>query len=622
MTALDALLGTISEDGVELELGNGLNFMGACVNVARNTVSGKIDIEIAGAIGHGEVRTVNVPADYATLTEAVEAIGDWLIPATSFVDIVVAAGHYAAVDTATVWRQPCGERVRIKGADYLQSSISSLQSVSGAAGAYSVAINVSSTAGAAVGDYALVAARGGTGPWQIHSGCWEITAINSSTRLTVKNTARNAAFPSTTLTSGSVNVLRTVLTYNGCDGIRAEGSKLGLLINVAIIGDGTGDFSGINCAGHDGVGGSDIIASKMSGTGSIVCGEFVGVNGFGANGIVSNHGSSVFANSAACCNNGKYGFYAAVASAIEAREGCGNGNEEGGVIADYGGTAWVAGAHLCGNGANGIFVFNGGHVVANEVACDANAAWGADVRFGDATIEIASCGYNGQGGALCQNGSRLAFDGSTASNNTGPGVEVLRGGTIRGEDLIAENNTTYGIKAGAGGFIYAPNATLSGNTTSNRRLDPGGTIEDENGTDWNKALVHATVSADQTISINTETLLDFDTQQVDASGEFDAGTSIYTASVVKSQRRLRVTVAVDMTYGAADVYELRLKKNGAVVSTTIYTAPTGSGRASLMLTDVVEVVPGDTLAAYIFQNGGSRTVRSGATLTRLLIEEI
>ncbi len=564
---------------------------------------------------------INVPADYPSLNDALAAIGLRFIPSTSFVDIMLASGP-DTLAAASVFRHPCGERIRIKGTPYIQKSISSLQSVTGTPGAYLVTINVGDTTGIATGDYAVVAARGGTGPWQIHSGAWEITNVDTvSNRVTVKNTARNAAFPVTTLTSGTVNVLRTVLHYNGFDGVRVEGSKLGLLQNVMIVGNGAGDFSGINVAGHDGVGGSDIIASKMNATGSLVCGEFVGVSGFGANGIVCNHGSSVFANSVACSNNGKYGFYAAVASAIEARECCGNGNGTGGVIADYGGSAWVAGAQFCGNLGNGIFVFNGGHVIANEVACIANTARGVDARFGDVDAELATCNYNETGGVLARNGSRLAFDGSTASFNTGPGAEAYRGGVIRAEGITASNNSTFGIFANMGGYIAAPTLTAASNGTANRRIAPTGVIEDETGVSWNQAFVRATISVDQTISTGTETLLNFNTEQLDSSGEF--GSSTYTATVVKSFRRLRVTVAVDMNITVVDQYELRLKKNGTLVSTSIFVGPTGAGRSCLILTDIFEIVPGDTIAAYIFQNSGSnKTVRGGATLTRLLIEEI
>ncbi len=42
MSAFNALLGTISKDGVDVELGNGLNFVGA--SVERNAATGKIDI--------------------------------------------------------------------------------------------------------------------------------------------------------------------------------------------------------------------------------------------------------------------------------------------------------------------------------------------------------------------------------------------------------------------------------------------------------------------------------------------------------------------------------------------------------------------------------------------------
>lgn len=562
--------------------------------------------------------TINVPGDYASLNAALESIEGRFIPASSFVDIVIAAGVDTST-TATVFRHPCGERVRINGFPYIQTPISSLQSVSGAAGAYSVAINVSSTSGMAAGDYAVVAARGGTGPWQIHSGAWEVLSIDSATRLTVKNTARNAAFPSTTLTSGSVNVLRTVLRYNGCDGIRVEGSKLGLLKNVMIVGNGAGDFSGLNAAGHDGVSGADIIASKMTGTGSIVCGEFVGVNGFGANGMVSNHGSSIFGNSSACCNNGKYGYYAAVASSLEAREGCGNGNATGGVIADYGGTAWVAGGHFCGNAGNGIFVFNGGHVVANEAACNANTERGIDVRIGDATAELANCNYNGTGGVLCRNGSRLAFDGSTASNNTGPGVECFRNGTIRGETLTASTNSTFGIMARLGGYVYAAGATTASNTTAQRRTHSRGIIEDPDGTLVEGALVRATLSADQVVAA-AETLVTFDTEQLDLTSEFATGTSIYTAN---SARRVRLHAEVHTLFDVSDNHELRVKKNGSVVAISpMNTSAASFAKCVLAIVDVFDLVSTDTLAVYYYQDGGARTIIGGVTESRLIIEEV
>ncbi len=51
MSALDALLGTISYNGAELELGSGLNFTGAGVTVSRNAVTGKIDISVSGGGG-------------------------------------------------------------------------------------------------------------------------------------------------------------------------------------------------------------------------------------------------------------------------------------------------------------------------------------------------------------------------------------------------------------------------------------------------------------------------------------------------------------------------------------------------------------------------------------------
>ncbi len=56
MTAYDALLGTISQDGVEVELGNGLNITGG-LTVERNPATGKLDISGAAIGGAGGTTT-------------------------------------------------------------------------------------------------------------------------------------------------------------------------------------------------------------------------------------------------------------------------------------------------------------------------------------------------------------------------------------------------------------------------------------------------------------------------------------------------------------------------------------------------------------------------------------
>ena len=63
MTAYDALLGTISKDGVQLELGSGLNFTGSGVTIVRNPATGKLDIAItSGGGGSSFPLTGNVSA--------------------------------------------------------------------------------------------------------------------------------------------------------------------------------------------------------------------------------------------------------------------------------------------------------------------------------------------------------------------------------------------------------------------------------------------------------------------------------------------------------------------------------------------------------------------------------
>lgn len=68
MTAYDALLGTISKDGVPIELGSGQNFTGAGVTITRNTATGKLDIAIPGGGGGSGGGGMGFAFTYSTST--------------------------------------------------------------------------------------------------------------------------------------------------------------------------------------------------------------------------------------------------------------------------------------------------------------------------------------------------------------------------------------------------------------------------------------------------------------------------------------------------------------------------------------------------------------------------
>jgi hypothetical protein len=72
MTALDALLGTVSVDGALIELGSGLNFTGGAA-VIRNPVTGKIDVPLTTSAG-GTAVAIPAPALVATSNIALTGV--------------------------------------------------------------------------------------------------------------------------------------------------------------------------------------------------------------------------------------------------------------------------------------------------------------------------------------------------------------------------------------------------------------------------------------------------------------------------------------------------------------------------------------------------------------------
>ncbi|MEW6045010.1 MAG: right-handed parallel beta-helix repeat-containing protein [Bacillota bacterium] len=310
-------------------------------------------------------KTINVPADYPTIQAALDSLKKAWIPRDVTVTIQVAAGTYSHTSPIIV-DHPQGLHIKIIGATPVTTTITGAGTITGSAGNWGVPILVQSTSGIAAGDYVIVRDTTGTGDHYAFRGIWKVISVDSATQITVQNTHRASAFPTATLSGGTVVVLKTVLKFVGCRGIVvAPNSALGLLGAVAVVGDGSTN-EGILVGRLP----SDL---GVPGPAFILLGGNVGINGFGSNGIWVGYGGTVFAGSSTASGNGQNGF-----------------------LADTGGFIWAISSTASGNGQNGFLAANGSSIVA-----DSSTASG-----------------NGANGFWATNGSSIAAGSSTASGNT------------------------------------------------------------------------------------------------------------------------------------------------------------------------------------------------------------
>jgi hypothetical protein len=172
----------------------------------------------------------------------------------NLIDTSTNTGYTLQLDAAThnystfvETQSPFTKMVTVQGATPITTTMSSVVSSSGSSGNYSLVLQLASVAGIAVGQVCVVQSpSGGTNPSYLE-GPWLITAVNaSSNQITVTCKCRNATPPSGAI-SANITVLTSVINFSGCNGfeIFSGGSSLNL-VNVAIVGNNSGSYSGID----------------------------------------------------------------------------------------------------------------------------------------------------------------------------------------------------------------------------------------------------------------------------------------------------------------------------------------------------------------------------------------
>jgi hypothetical protein len=387
--------------------------------------------------------------DFTSITDALTFLKSKRIHPAATVTISVDPGLFVSV-TTILHNHPDGDRIKIVGATPVSTAITSLASQSGSAGNYSVVLNVTSSAGMAIGDYAIVNSSTGTGEHRAIMGCWEITGIPSPSQITVKNSYRKAAWPTLTVTGGNVKCLKTILKFMGCDGFTI-GNPTGKIYNIAIVGNGT-SYDGINISQRGTYYGGKV---AYFGDGSGYC---VGVNGFGRYGVANTAGTDLWLMYFAVSNCTNYGVYAYAQAKIAGI----------GIIAS-------------GNGNIGIYSTDGAYITCTYSFAVGNSTTGfyANSRAGMNAQNSEAVG-NIQSGFQCNIMSSIDATSSKALNNSNCGYKADSGSTIYATSTSAVGNGLaagqYGYYALNGAIIRANTSTGSGNFAGDYRAEDKGYI--------------------------------------------------------------------------------------------------------------------------------------------------
>lgn len=132
-----------------------------------------------------------------------------------------------------------------------------------------------------------------------------------------------------------------------------------------------------------------------------------------------------------------------------------------------------------------------------------------------------------------------------------------------------------------------------------------------------KTLVRVGLSGTEATAASVEEIVPYADEEIDTQGEFDVATKTFTA---KSHRRLSVQAVLRIISGAGEAWTLRIKKNGTIRAAVL--SYSGGNPSQIRIHDTFNVVPGDTVAIYVFQNNGARDCGGGSDGSYLTIEEV
>lgn len=356
----------------------------------------------------GATYTVGSGGNFATITAAMATLNQQVIPCCAYVNLVLLDGRInepGPVLLSTTF----GNQISITGQHVYSHSLTSVQSSSGSAGAWTYVLNLDSVTNIAVGDYeAIYGATGGVNPSYL-AGVWPVTAVDAvNNRITVTTTNHQTAVASGSV-AATAKTLKAIVTFSGSDGFDVWGQDTGNLSNFHVLGNGAAGQNGISLQDRNRVYVSGILT----------------VSGFGGNNILGLYNSEM--------------------------------NADGQIISSS-------------SGGPGITVNDSAIINAPVIVSSGNASHGVYSQNGGVVESgtLFTVSGNGQDGARGSGGHVIADGAMYATGNVGNGVLANAGGSVVTTTLSALNNAAAGATSGNLGVLSIGTLTSTGNGSSDQ----------------------------------------------------------------------------------------------------------------------------------------------------------
>jgi hypothetical protein len=203
---------------------------------AQQTITTNITYYIA-TTGNDTTGNGSSGTPWLTIAKAMSYLASFIIASGVTITITMADGHYS-VAAGTSLNHPFGSQIKLTGTNTYSKTISSINARSGGAGAWSYQLVLNNANNIAIGDYVLISAMaGGTNP-SFLDGCHVVTAFDVGNKYVTLTSVHKSAAYASNISSGTLVVVKAVITCAG-DGLTLTvGSKFQLISNLVLAGPG------------------------------------------------------------------------------------------------------------------------------------------------------------------------------------------------------------------------------------------------------------------------------------------------------------------------------------------------------------------------------------------------
>lgn len=447
-------------DRDQIDLAN--NATGFGVGFANNLIAQINNLKSFTSDATNEISLLE-PVNAAAVTSEIDRLNKSLINYECILELPTGASTFTS---PLILDGQGSKNLTIKGQTPDVKTISNVFGSSGSTKNWAVVYTLNNVTDISVGNFVFVDpsdSGSNTGEYYAHKGLWEVTNVDAgNSRITLKNTLNKATFPSTTISVGNIHVMKSVLKFNNSDGLRILHSGVGVLEDVAIV----GDFNVTNSSGNvrDGITVGNLNGLEHGNT-SILTTGVVGVCNFGGYGLQVFSDCYFSSETVSTNSNGKSGIRLEnTRSKVTSLTS--NGNLLSGLEITSASACVSDNTTACGNGNHGILVDNGSQFQTEDAYIYSNTQNGVKVDdqsfAGLIGSKITSNGFNGLSASL---DSLIKANSSEIRYSSLNGVECTKNSVVDVTSSTISNNSNYGVRSLDNSIIYSNSVTFASNTS-------------------------------------------------------------------------------------------------------------------------------------------------------------